>query len=78
VNRDCNGDFFRAGGKRYYRCLLDSTVIQVLHVVQGEKCPNCLRIIDAQDFGDVEVKIVRQVIVDSRTYLLPNDDQVKS
>jgi hypothetical protein len=45
--------------------------------VQGEKCPNCLRIIDAQDFGDVEVKIVRQVTVDSRTYLLPNAEQGK-
>jgi hypothetical protein len=78
VNRDCNGDFFRADGKRYYRCLLDSTIMQVLHVVEGDKCPNCLRKIDAQDFGDVEAKTVKQVTVDSRTYLLPNAEQGKS
>lgn len=41
MNHDCRGYFFERHGKRYYRCLLDSTFLDAATV--GETCPNCDR-----------------------------------
>lgn len=60
ANRDCNGDFFTADGVRYYRCLWDSAVMPA--PAQGDKCPNCDRVIDGTEAGEWEVRTTRVAI----------------
>lgn len=61
MNRDCNGDYFSVEGQDYYRCLLDGKVMAVSDY--PEFCPNCMRIVDAHDLGELEAVTIsfRQV-----------------
>jgi len=54
MNHDCNGDFYTFACARFYRCLLDSTVIsEVDDLSDGDDCPNCQRTIHGVDRGSV-------------------------
>lgn len=59
ANRECNGDFFKADGVQYYRCLWDSNIVGAPQ--NGETCPNCGRVIDGQDIGELSVRTLRVV-----------------
>ena len=74
MNMDCNGDFFTADSVRYYRCLLDSTLLVAR---EGEFCGNCGRRVDAVDVGVLPVETVKFVTLPSfgqglRVFLTPN------
>lgn len=56
MNRDCNGDFFTAQGKRMYRCLADGSLQSDMK--NGDICWSCDRKIDAQDHGELPVVAV--------------------
>ena len=60
MNRECNGDFFEAGGFRYYRCLWDGTVLPAPK--PGELCPHCNREIEGSSIGTLEIR--------TRTYVV--------
>lgn len=65
MNHDCNGDFYGLDGKRWYRCLMDSTVIAV--PADGLiSCPHCERRISATEHGSVTARsfIVTEVKYD--------------
>jgi len=59
VDHNCNGDYFIADGEHLYRCHLDSTLIPA-HVPFIE-CPNCGRIVDADNRGIAPVLTVTMV-----------------
>lgn len=62
MNHDCNGDFFTFKKKKYYKCLLDSSIIKADKLVMGSDCPNCNRKIDGT-FNKIKCyKIVKKVI----------------
>lgn len=56
MNRDCHGDFYEIDGARWYRCLLDSTIIERQQLQDHSTCPRCARIICATDHGKVETR----------------------
>jgi len=62
MNRDCYGDFFKAGGTWYYRCLLDGQVV-ACEDPHSKQCPLCERYIVGHHHGivDVETVVVRRV-----------------
>ncbi len=68
ANRDCNGDFYEINGKRWYRCLWDSTVSPAENCAGS--CPQCERKIDAVDHGPVKTRqfIVTEVFYADRWY----------
>ncbi len=55
MNHNCNGDFYKLHGETFYRCLLDSTIVNIGDDVPT--CPNCQRHIDAEpNQGEVEAR----------------------
>jgi hypothetical protein len=62
MNRDCHGDLMRPA---YYRCLLDSTVIEVVGdpaKVPESACPRCGRtIIITPDVVECQTRTVEQI-----------------
>ncbi len=64
ANRDCNGDFFEAGGKRRYCCLWNSEIVEC--VENGQKCPICDRIIKGSEAGHCEIVTVEFVVIPKR------------
>jgi len=52
----CSGRFFQITDKRYYRCLLDGSILNLdwfeRPLGNGTKCPNCKRQIDGSNAGD--------------------------
>lgn len=77
MNHNCCGDFFRAEGAPYYRCLQDSTVIPAPK--QGDKCPCCGRIIKGVEGGEAEVTMQRIAHLGGGvTVVLPSTDRTAS
>jgi len=65
MNRDCHGDYFYpVKGKWMYRCLLDSTILNVNGFL--DTCPNCNREIKAnRRFRRVAVRRMSQVKINA-------------
>jgi len=68
MNNDCHGDFFKAYGTWYYRCIGDGRVVKDLGP-DAAACPLCKRPIRADNVGEVEVhtRVVREVTFQSGT-----------
>jgi RNase P subunit RPR2 len=64
MNRDCNGDFFSVRGNRYYCCLLDSSIWRASKTFKT--CPNCERIVIAEDAGECEIETREYVKIPKR------------
>jgi hypothetical protein len=57
MNHKCHGDYYEFDGARWYRCLLDSTIIDVEDEMKDDGiCPRCKRVIDAADHGKVDTR----------------------
>lgn len=41
MNADCDGDWFMADRRLYYRCLGDSVIVPLRSGDKPEKCPHC-------------------------------------
>jgi len=56
ANRNCNGTFFQISEKRYYKCLWDSSILNLnwfdKPLCNGANCPNCKRVIEGTNAGD--------------------------
>lgn len=63
TNKYCEGDLFEVEGKKYYRCLLDGTVMEA--PMPWDKCPRCERETFAQSHGTLEVRTQRYVVFPS-------------
>jgi hypothetical protein len=59
VNHNCHGDFYVVNGERFYRCLLDSTVLP--DVDPSQPCPRCARAIVVIERGEVRTRTVTLV-----------------
>ena len=70
MNRDCNGDFFTADGKRYYCCLMDGSVFLSI-ALNGDRCEKCNRVIYAVDHDDVEVNATKYVTINGSHVIIP-------
>jgi hypothetical protein len=57
MNHKCHGDYYELHGARWYRCLLDSTILDVESDMKDDGiCPRCERVIDATDHGKVDTR----------------------
>ncbi|KFW97580.1 hypothetical protein [Pectobacterium carotovorum] len=71
MNHDCNGDYFIAEGKKFYRCMVNLKLIPADDAMRI--CPCCGRNIIAGDHGVVQV--TTRATVD-KIAILPNGCQI--
>lgn len=67
MNRDCNGDFYAIKGRRFYRCLADSSIVDIEDSNSSMvHCPHCHRVIGGVHHDAVLVRRYEVVEVTSR------------
>lgn len=60
MNANCDGDWFMADRRLYYRCFWDSTIVPLRSGDKPEKCPNCNRPVEPL------VKLIKPMIRSAR------------